>query len=384
MLRWSLIAMIVSYLLFAAVAGHAKTPEQTSLPRLAKPGEGALVKAELIYSLDNKPTPQCHASTIEETSDGLIVAWFGGTREKDRDVGIWVARKINDSWTTPVEVANGVQSADLRYPCWNPVLFQPVDAPLMLFYKVGPSPSEWWGMLITSSDGGRTWSRPRKLGENGKIGHLLGPVKNKPLQLTDGTIFCPSSTEHRGWRVHFELTKDLGKTWEVIGPINDGKEFGAIQPSILTYPDGRMQIVCRSQQQVVTQSWSDDRGATWSRMTATALPNPNSGVDAVTLRDGRQLLVYNHTTRRSQPSGRQMLNVALSENGTDWKPVVTLERQKGEYSYPAVIQAGDGSVHITYTYQRQTVKHVVLHPGLLEKSSGRPKGQGSSNLESFP
>jgi predicted neuraminidase len=325
------------------------------------------VKGELIYPLDDKPTPQCHASTIEETVDGLVVAWFGGTREKNKDVGIWVSRNLDGSWMTPVEVANGVQSAELRYPCWNPVLFQPVDAPLMLFYKVGPSPSEWWGMVITSADGGKTWSSPRKLGENDKIGHLLGPVKNKPIQLDNGTILCPSSTEHRGWRVHFELTKDLGQTWEVIGPINDGKEFGAIQPSILTYPDERMQIVCRSQQQVVTQSWSEDGGRTWSRMTATTLPNPNSGVDAVTLRDERQLLVYNHTTRRSQPSGRQMLNVALSENGTDWKPVVTLERQKGEYSYPAVIQSDDGSIHITYTYQRQTVKHVVLNPELLGK-----------------
>ena len=204
-----------------------------------------------------------------------------------------------------------------------------------------------------------------QLGQNDKIGALLGPVKNKPIQLRDGSILCPSSTEHRGWRVHFELTKDLGKTWEVIGPINDGSEFGAIQPSILSYGDDKMQVVCRSQQNVITQSWSDDGGKTWSQMTATELPNPNAGADAVTLRDGRQLLVYNHTTRRSQPSGRQMLNVAISEDGTNWTPVLTLECQKGEYSYPAVIQASDDSIHITYTYQRRSVKHVVLDPKTL-------------------
>ena len=126
---------------------------------------------------------------------------------------------------------------------------------LKLFYKVGPSPSEWWGMLTTSDDDGRTWSKPWRLGE-GRLGHLAGPIKNKPIQLADGSILCPTSTEDHGWRVHFELTRDLGKTWEVIGPINDGKKFGAIQPSILNYKDGVMQILCRSQQSVVTQSWS--------------------------------------------------------------------------------------------------------------------------------
>ena len=236
----------------------------------------------------------------------------------------------------------------------------------MLFYKVGPTPSRWWGVLLTSKDGGKTWGNRRKLGKNDKIGHLIGPVKNKPIQLVDGTILCPSSTEHKGWRVHFEATRDFGKTWKVIGPINDGKEFGAIQPSVLTYADGRMQVMCRSQQKVVTQSESKDGGKTWSKMTASKLPNPNAGTDAVTLKDGRQLIVYNHTVRRLKfPSGRNMLNVAISDGGKIWKPVLTLERAQGEYSYPAVIQAKDGKIHITYTYQRKSVKHAVLDPTKL-------------------
>ena len=103
-------------------------------------------------------------------------------------------------------------------------------------------------------------------------------------------------------------------------------------------------------------------------MTATALPNPNAGTDAVTLKDGRQLLVYNHTTRRGGfPSGRAMLNVAVSTDGTAWQPVLTLERAKGEYSYPAVIQTADGLVHITHTYQRRSVKHVVLDPRKIKQ-----------------
>ena len=353
---------IICTLLYAA--GLVTAAE---LPPLAKPGQGALLSANLIYSLGNRPTPQCHASTIAETPTGLVAAWFAGTREKHSDVGVRISRLVNDKWTTPVEVADGSEGEDREYPCWNPVLFQPKKGPLMLFYKVGPTPSRWWGMLLTSKDGGKTWGNRRKLGKDDKVGHLIGPVKNKPIQLADSTILCPSSTEHKGWRVHFEATRDFGKTWKVIGPINDGKEFGAIQPSVLTYADGRMQVMCRSQQKVVTQSESKDGGKTWSKMTGSKLPNPNAGTDAVTLKDGRQLIVYNHTVRRLKfPSGRNMLNVAISVGGKIWKPVLTLERAQGEYSYPAVIQAKDGKVHITYTYQRQSVKHSVLDPKKLQ------------------
>ncbi len=358
-------------LLFSLVLYSCATVKPYDMAEVAKPGKAGLVNSELIYSLDHKPTPQCHASTIEKTPSGLVAAWFGGTHEKHPDVGIWVSLHRNGKWSTPKEVANGIQTETLRYPCWNPVLFQPQSGPLMLFYKVGPSPREWWGMLITSEDEGKTWSTPEVLGE-GPLGPLLGPIKNKPIQLADGTIICPSSTETKVdnvayWKVHFECTKDLGKTWEVVGPINDGVKFDAIQPSILTYANGALQILCRSRQHVITQSWSEDGGKTWSEMLPTTLPNPNSGTDAVTLQDGRQLLIYNHTIRGDRfPSGRNMLNLAISENGTSWKPIMTLERAEGEFSYPAIIQSSDGLVHITYTYDRQSVKYVCLNPKQLK------------------
>lgn len=361
----------LGFLMVLALTISVSAQKSFDIPALAKPGEGAYMKGELIYPLDGKPTPECHASTIVEVEDGLIAAWFGGTGEKHKDVGIWVSMNLDGTWSKPVEVVDGFENDTLRYPTWNPVLFKPKDGPLMLFYKSGPDPRDWWGMLTTSENNGRTWSNPVKLGEDEKVGHLLGPVKNKPIQLKDGTIICPSSTEiikdgDTKWMVHFELTKDYGKTWEVVGPINDGEEFDAIQPSILTYPDGKMQVLCRSRQNVVTQSWSEDGGKTWSKMTATELPNPNSGTDAVTLADGRQLLIYNHTIRRSDfPRGRNMINLAISEDGKSWKPVMTLERQEGEYSYPAIIQAKDGLVHITYTYRRKSVKYVVVDPGKL-------------------
>lgn len=322
------------------------TQHQTSPPEVNT--SSRIQSSRFIY--EQASFPSCHASTIEETSTGLIAAFFGGSDEGEPDVGIWVARHENGNWTPPVEVANGVQSDGKRHPCWNPVLFQPKQGPLLLFYKVGPTPSTWWGMLMTSSDNGKTWSTPVKLPND-----IYGPIRSKPVQLADGTILCGSSTEHAGWKIHFERTTDLGKTWSRTQANSDPKQFDAIQPTILIHKDKQIQALCRSRQRFITEVWSSDNGHTWTPMKATALPNPSAGVDAVTLKDGRHLLIYNHT-----PRGRTPLNIALSTDGKNWQPFVTLESQPGEYSYPAIIQTRDGKIHVTYTWKRQRIKHVVL------------------------
>ena len=328
-------------------------PPAPTIPNSGAQTADAILKSEFIY--EQAPFPSCHASTIVEAGNGVVAAWFGGTAEKNPDVGIWVSRRNQNGWSKVLEVANGVQKDGNRYPCWNPVLFQPARGPLMLFYKVGPSPSEWWGMLITSTDGGATWSTPRRLPDG-----ILGPIKNKPVQLQDGSILSGSSTEHAGWRVHMERSSDLGSTWMKTEPLNDATQFGAIQPAVLVYPSRLIQILCRSRQGKITESWSSDAGKTWSPMKATSLPNPSAGIDAVMLKDGRALVVYNHTAR-----GRSPLNVAVSADGNSWKAALILEDQPGEYSYPAVIQTSDGMVHITYTWKRQRIKHVVIDPRKL-------------------
>ncbi|MFI5381562.1 MAG: exo-alpha-sialidase, partial [Tepidisphaerales bacterium] len=249
--------------------------------------EPSVLTSEFIY--ENAPYPQCHASTIAQTPAGFVAAWFGGTGESKPDVNIWSSRLVDGKWTAPVSVADGVQSDGKRYPCWNPVLFLPISGPLMLFYKVGPSPGKWWGMLRTSDDSGTTWGEARRLPEG-----IIGPIKNKPVQLADGTILCPTSTEHDGWRVHFERSADGGKTWTATEPINDGKSIGAIQPSILFHPGGKLEAIGRTRSGRLFETWSADGGLTWSPMTLGVLPNPNSGIDAVTLKDGRFLLAYNH------------------------------------------------------------------------------------------
>ncbi len=311
-----------------------------------------ILKTEFVF--ETAPFPSCHASTIAQTKDGLVAAWFGGKYERSPDVGIWISLYDGTKWSPVTEVANGLQKDGTRLPCWNPVLFQPKTGPLLLFYKVGPSPSTWWGMMTTSMDGGKSWSKPERLPDG-----ILGPIKNKPVQLKDGSLLSGSSTESDIWTTHMERTSDLGKTWQKTAALNDAKQFGVIQPTVLFYPSGKIQILCRSQQGFIIESWSDDNGKTWSPMRDTNLPNPNSGIDAVMSKDGRALLVYNHS------KGRSPLNVAVSPDGKVWKAALVLENQPGEYSYPAVIQTSDGLVHITYTWKRERIKHVVVDPDKL-------------------
>jgi hypothetical protein len=331
----------------------------------AASGSAAVLAAGFVNK--GAPYPSCHASTLVEVSPGVLVAaWFGGTAERNPDVGIWVARREEGRWLPGVEVANGVQPGGPRLPTWNPVLFQPKGGPLQLFYKVGPSPSTWWGMVIASTDGGKSWGVPRRLPDG-----ILGPIKNKPVQLADGTWLAGSSTEGNpdGWRVHFELSRDAGATWSKIGPVGKGPAFDAIQPSILFHRDGSLQALGRSKQGVIVQTWSKDEGRTWTRLTAIDLPNPNSGTDAVTLADGRQLLVYNHSAHRAAEAkgNRYPLDVAVSRDGLSWKRVLTLETEPcaAGYSYPAVIQSADGRIHVTYTWDRKLIKHVELDPAQL-------------------
>jgi predicted neuraminidase len=313
--------------------------------------------AEFIFE-QNPPTKSCHASTIAQTKDGnLVAAWFGGDAEGNKNVSIWFSRRDDAGWSKPVEAANGQQNTGERFPCWNPVLFQPPgDNPLLLFYKVGPRPSQWRGMTMTSHDGGRTWSEPTRLPDN-----ILGPIKDKPVLLFDGTLLCPSSTEDHGWQIHIEFTRDLGRTWSRTDALNDARTWSAIQPTILDHGDAGLQLLCRTRQRAIAESWSRDAGHTWSPLAATKLPNPNSGIDAAQLKDGRSLVVYNPTTDERTP-----LVVALSADGHAWKTALTLESDPGEYSYPAVIQTEGGLVHITYTWKRLRIKHVVLDPKKLD------------------
>lgn len=235
-----------------------------------------------------------------------------------------------------------------------------------------------------SNDGGYTWGKARKLPDG-----YLGPIKNKIVDV-DGKSIAPASTEGDGWKVYFEIAEDGGRSIRKVGPLEAGRatltqdmipgrtnenidmEGGdnssqntiqAIQPSILVHKDGRLQILCRTRNGKLATAWSKDKGESWSPLELTNVPNNNSGTDAVTLKDGRHLLVYNHieTPAGAKKGPRTPLNVAISDNGKDWKMIFTLEDSPiSQYSYPSVIQSSDGKIHIVYTWRRQRIKHIEL------------------------
>jgi predicted neuraminidase len=168
-----------------------------------------------------------------------------------------------------------------------------------------------------------------------------------------------------------ERSQDQGRSWQVEPPIPSPMGIEAIQPSILTFPDHRLELVARTRQGALAMSWSRDDGASWSPLAAIDLPNPNAGTDAITLRDGRQLIVYNHSAHWPDRPGdgpRWPLNIALSDDGIRWHPALTLETAPlpDGYAYPAVIQSRDGRVHISYTYNRTRIKYVVIDPAQLK------------------
>ena len=319
------------------------------------------------------PYPQSHASTIVELADGtLAAAWFGGTGEGYADVAIWFARRGRAGWEKPVAVARGAGE-----PTWNPVLFQPRGAPLRLFYKVGRTPNDWRGMVIASNDGGRHWGKPVALPAG-----VLGPIKNKPLVLADGSWLSPSSREEGvfpddRWSIRMERSADRGATWRVGAAIASPLGLQAIQPSVLTLRGGALALVARTRQGVLAGSRSADSGRTWSPLVAIDLPNPNAGTDAVTLADGRQLIVYNHAAHWPDKPGygpRWPLAVALSDDGVRWRRVLTVEDAPlaEGYAYPAVIQTRDGMVHVTYTVDRKLIRHVVIDPARIDVEKEQP------------
>ncbi len=301
------------------------------------------------FILTDPPFKSCHAPTIALTKDGLIAAWFGGNSEGHKKTGIWVSAKTSDKWSEPMEVVNGKQLSGRSFPCWNPVLYQKKDGELLLFYKVGKSPSVWRGMLTRSNDQGESWSTPRRLSPI-----IFGPTKNKPIQLNDGRLLCPSSDEqYECWKLQFEIMSDAG--WELVEvPIS--RNLDCIQPTILRHSESTLQALCRSENGVIAETWSYDEGKSWSPLESTCLPNPNSAIDAVSLDESRHVLIYNDTK-----IGRSSLVVATTSDGKIWKNILKLESDDGEYSYPSIVRGSGSSVHIVYTWNRENIKYVFLN-----------------------
>jgi predicted neuraminidase len=287
----------------------------------------------------------CHASTVVRLPDGtLVCAWFAGSNESNPDVDIWQSRWDGKSWSDPRVVVGCVQAL------WNPVLFAEGEE-LFLFYRRGVNVPGWTSLVVRSSDGGRTYGAPAPLPEG-----YMGPIKNKPVRMSNGEWLCGSSIEPE-WECRMEVYAPSRDEWVHAAPVAvaglpDGK--GLIQPGVWESEPGCVHALMRSSEDRIYRADSADYGRTWAGPVRTDLPNNNSGLDATRLEDGRVALVYNPVEKNWGP--RTPLHLVLSEdNGATWGPPIVLEDEPGEYSYPGIIAVPGGLV-TCYTHCRKQVR----------------------------
>ena len=391
----------------------------------------AIVKDEFLYTHASFPQCHS-ASIVETRKGNLVCTYFGGKHERNPDVCIWVSikKKGSDTWSQPILAADGVfklgteyaeiagitpestpategpvcrgtaSASHRRKACWNPVVTEMPNGELWLFFKIGLKVSDWTGWLCKSKDGGKTWSDKEPLPKG-----FLGPVKNKP-EIINGRLLCPSSTEDNGWKFHMEIYDIARKQWKYVGPVKatlamrtedmksavpdasspdkkedieapdaggtaaaDGRHpIDCIQPSILKLKDGRLQVLMRTRNGKIGTSFSSDDGDTWTDVTLLDVPNNQSGTDAVTLSDGRHVLIYNNfeTLPATKKGVRTPLSIAISDDGTHWRHALTLEDSPiSQYSYPSIIQGNNGHLYCVYTWRRLRVAFKEIDLGRL-------------------
>ena len=313
-------------------------------------------------------------------------ALFAGVDTTCAKAHVGPVKNMKISWAqakSPGAADNKALDGYYRKACWNPVLFEMPNGEIWLFFKIGLNVANWTGWVTKSKDGGKTWSEKTHLPKD-----FLGPVKNKP-EIINGRLICPTSTEGKGgWKFHVEILDLKTKEWKWVDipremavlsqdmvPVlpKDGKmpeiilrdsakmrPVDCIQPSILRHADGRLQLVGRTRNSRLASTFSSDNGDTWTPVTLLDVPQNQSGTDAVTLNDGRFVLIYNnvYTVPGKKKDARTPCSLAISEDGITWNHFLTLEDSPiGQYSYPSIILGKDNTLHCIYTWRRQRIAY---------------------------
>lgn len=312
-----------------------------------------------------------HASSFLFTKDGRVFAvWFQGSAEGNPDVCIWSAQRAGGRWSEPVRL-----TADDGVPHWNPVPHLFPDGRICVFYKKGIDPGCWRTEVIESSDGGLTFGPARELVPGDRSGGR-GPVRNRIITLSDGSLLAPGSIEYDGWRCFADRSADGGATWQRSADVSipsadlrpsvpaGERRRGLIQPAFFEDPrrPGRVVAFMRSTEGFIYKSESHDFGRTFCEPRATSMKNNNSAIDIDLSPDGRLFLACNPC---GVPDGkiwgkRSPLSLFVSDDyGENFRSVTDIETGAGTFAYPCV-RFSCGRVYLTYTWNRKLIRFFCL------------------------
>ena len=308
-----------------------------------------------------------HCSTVAEAPNGDILAlWYAGSYESAEDQALYMARLEQGAfvWGAPERIL-----VNHGQPPGNAVIFQGPDTRMHIIW--GRMEGSWpkrrgsgWSdcrlMVRTSDDNGHSWSEDEEI--EGSYGWL---PRNTPVTLADGTFALPISGNVEGeGSGSFLLVLDEGTgTWSRRGFI-----AGASQPTVIVRDNGDLLCLMRHSPRTM-QSISTDHGHSWTAIEPTDRRNPGSGLDSVKLDSGRVLQVYTDTETGSR---YPMVIVQSDDDGATWDGLITLATDWGEFSYPSIIQASDGTIHLLYTYRRYSMMHTAFNEDWLRFQQARP------------
>jgi predicted neuraminidase len=360
------------------------------------------ISAELLFPLEKWHN---HSSSIVELPNGdLLVCWFHGSGERTADDVLIRGARWNHTtgkWSEPFVMADAP-----GFPETNPVLF--LDGKQRLFFLWPLIVAHKWETALMkyriSTDYQQVSGPPKwEFQDNivlipknitaktkewvGKEAAGSGPVadygkrmiahsedeyfsrmgwftRTHPVQLPSGRILVPMYSDGFSYGL-VAISDDGGYTWTASEPIVGA---GCIQPSLVRKRDGTLVAYLRDNGPAPKRahiSYSKDDGVSWTLAKDSELLNPGTSIEVVRLNSGNWIAVYNDLER-----GRYSLVAAMSDDeGATWKWKRHLDGNPGnqvnhQYHYPSVIQAKDGSIHVTYSYfvpDGKSIKHVRLN-----------------------
>lgn len=393
--RWFPSLVFVLGLLAVLATNTLPEPPQFAQPESAHAAlaakQAAALPASFVWSDLPRPTPSAHAATLAEVLPGdaafaasagqrlapvqLIAAWFGGSREGAADVSLYQSEwRVDASWSPAHEImtrqkAERELGRNIR-KLGNPLI---VTEPgrLHLFF-VSVSYGGWAGSAINrsqSTDGGKNWQPAQRI-VTSPFFNLSTLVRNQGAWLTDGSLGLP--VYHEFVNKHGEWLR-LNPEGRVLAKERMAMPRATLQPAVVAL-DGQHAVAALrdagpGENQV---QWSEtrDAGRSWQGSSARAIPNPNSAVAMIGLRDGTLLMACN-------PIGGNRNRLALlrsSDQGSTWTLAHVVEEStndRDEFSYPALIQDSTGTIHLVYTWMRQGIRHAHFTQAWLN-AAGNP------------